>query len=77
MENEEFKEIMEALKELSIEQAVIKERVESHLKKVEKGEEEQDDLIKMVSRHDMFMKASIWFYGLVLSIFSYKFFGSH
>ena len=74
MDNKEFKQIMEALKELSIDQAVLKEKVEAHLKIVDKHETEINEVSKLANRHDVFMKASLWVFGFLASAFGIKLF---
>lgn len=81
MENKYFKEIMEALKEISVDQAVLKSQVETHLKQTTKLErdleEVQEEVItinKTVGKQEIFMKVSIWVYGLLFTAFSYKLF---
>ena len=77
MENEYFKEIMGALKELSVEQATLKEKVESQLKISAKTSEDLEKTIKKVENHDAFMKISLWVYGLVASGFGLKYINIH
>jgi N-glycosylase/DNA lyase len=72
MANSEFKEIMEALREISIEQATIRERVETQLKISSKTSEDLDKTSEKVEKHDTFMKASLWVYGIIVSGFSVK-----
>ncbi len=74
MENEYFKEIMEALKDISVEQATIRERVETQLKISSKTSEDLEETSKKVEKHDVFMKVSLWVYGIVVSGFGLKFF---
>lgn len=72
MDNSEFKEIMEALKEIAIEQAVIHEKMESSIKKSDKQEESVKELEKTVQRHDLFMKVTLWACSALVSIFGFK-----
>lgn len=67
-------EILEALKELSISHAVLHEKVESHLKKCDKESETLSRLEKASSRHDIFMRVSIWAYTTILGLSGIKFF---
>ena len=70
--NEAEKEILETLKELAIKQAVLHEKIESHMKKLEKLE----SLEKTVNTHNIFMKVSIAVVSALFSAFGIKLFGS-
>lgn len=77
MESEYFKEIMEALREISIEQATIKERVEIQLKISSKTSEDLERVSKKTETHDVFMRMSLWVYGIVVSGFGLKYINFH
>jgi len=75
--SDQFKEIMQALKELSVDQASLKERVESHLYQTNelKGKVNQiEQTVKVVPKHDIFIKASIWVYGVIITVVSANWF---
>ena len=74
MTNDEFKEIMEMLKEISIAQAVLNERVDSHIKKADKDSETLIEVEEKVGRHDIFMKISIWVCSALISLTGFKVF---
>lgn len=77
MENEYFKEIMGALKDISVEQAALKERVEANIKVSSRTVEELERTTKKVERHDTFVKVSLWFYGLIISGLGLKYINPH
>lgn len=74
MTNDEFKEIMEVLKEISITQAVLGEKVESHIKRADKESETLSKVERAVSKHDIFMKITIWLCSALISITGIKMF---
>jgi hypothetical protein len=76
-EDKHQREILEAIRELSVNQGVLKEKVEAHLKKTEKLEASIDkieDEFKMVHKHDYIIKGSLWLYGFIFTFLAYKLF---
>jgi uncharacterized membrane protein YjjP (DUF1212 family) len=62
--------ILETLKELTVQIAVMNEKLDTNMKKVAKLE----DLEKTVYRHDIYMKISMAVVSAVFSLFGVKIF---
>ncbi len=74
---EVWHEILTEVKEIAVAQAALKEKVEAHLYKNKRVEEDIAELkinIPKIERHDVFMKISVWVYIFIISTIGVRLF---
>lgn len=67
-------EILRAIRDLAVEQAILREKVETQLKihtevshRLEEIDKEAQENYKLIHKHDIFIKVSLWAYTFILS----------